>query len=281
MITLDALHTTRNTALAIRRRHGSHYLFTVKGNAPETFQTLETIDWDRDATSRFCENDEKAHGRIEKRRIQVLQPLRGLINYPEVRQVFRVIRKRNQVKTGEKSIDVAYGMTSLPPEQADAEQLLALNRGHWVVENRNHRPRDTTFGEDACLMHTGHGPSNNALVNHTALAPIFHRGFRRVQAAVQHFAMDPGRSDPRGRRARLSSLPEPSAIATPPTVPRTLGSSGWVPAVAAPSGSKLVPSGRTGLNVEGHQHLITRLPSAKDPGEPISRPLTSWRTLHE
>ena len=50
VITLDALHTTRNTALAIRRRHGAHYLFTVKGNSPETFQTLETIDWDRVAT---------------------------------------------------------------------------------------------------------------------------------------------------------------------------------------------------------------------------------------
>ena len=67
VITLDALHTTRNTALAIRHRHGAHYLFTVKGNAPETFQTLETIDWDRDATSRFCEDDDLAHGRIEKR----------------------------------------------------------------------------------------------------------------------------------------------------------------------------------------------------------------------
>ena len=201
VITLDALHTTRNTALAIRRRHGAHYLFTVKGNAPETFQTLETIDWDRDASSHFCENDEKAHGRIEKRRIQVLQPLRGLINYPEVRQVFRVTRKRDQVKTGEKSIEVAYGMTSLPPEQADAERLLALNRGHWVVENRNHRPRDTTFGEDACLMHTGHGPSNNATVNNLALAIIFHLGFRQVQAAVQHFAMD--------RREAICAVTEP------------------------------------------------------------------------
>ena len=190
MITLDALHTTRNTALAIRRRHQAHYLFTVKGNAPETFQTLETIDWDRDATSRFSENYDKAHGRIDRRWIQVLKPLRGLINYPHVRQIFRITRKRIQVKIDEESIEVAYGMTSLPPEQADAERLLALNRGHWVVENRNHRPRDTTFGEDACLMHTGHGPSNNAIVNQTALAIIFHRGFTQVQAAVQHFAMD-------------------------------------------------------------------------------------------
>ena len=170
--------STRSTALAIRRRHGAHYLFTVKGNAPETFQTLETIDWDRGASSLylFCENDEKAHGRIEKRRIQALVPLPGLINYPSVRQMFRIIRKWTRVKTDEESIEIAYGMTSLPPEKADAERLLALNRGHWVVENKTHRPRDTTFGEDACLMRTGHGPSNNTIDNHTALATIFHRG---------------------------------------------------------------------------------------------------------
>ena len=50
VITLDALHTTCKNALAIRHRHGTHYLFTVKGTVPGTFQTLEAIEWDRDAT---------------------------------------------------------------------------------------------------------------------------------------------------------------------------------------------------------------------------------------
>ena len=50
VITLDALHTTRNTILARRHRHGAQYLLTVKGNSPETYETLETIHWDRDAT---------------------------------------------------------------------------------------------------------------------------------------------------------------------------------------------------------------------------------------
>ena len=68
--------------------------------------------------------------------------------------------------------------------------LLALNRGHRVVKNRNYRPRDTTCGEDACLMHTGHGPSNYAVLNQTALAAISHRRFTQAQAAVQHFVMD-------------------------------------------------------------------------------------------
>ena len=163
VITLDALHTTRNTILALRRRHGAHYLVTVKGNSPETYETLETIHSDRDATSRFSEDIQLAHSRIEDRRIQVLNPLPSLINYPQVRQIFRITRTRTLVKTDETSVEVTYGMTSLPPDRAEAERLLAPGRGHWTIENRNHRHRDTTFGEDACLMHTGHGPSNNAM----------------------------------------------------------------------------------------------------------------------
>ncbi len=37
---------------------------TVKGNAPETHETLACIDWGKDATGTFMENVEKAHGRI-------------------------------------------------------------------------------------------------------------------------------------------------------------------------------------------------------------------------
>ena len=45
VITLDALHTTRKTAKLITQRCGADYVFTVKGNAPETFDILDTIDW--------------------------------------------------------------------------------------------------------------------------------------------------------------------------------------------------------------------------------------------
>ena len=190
VITLDALHTTRNTADTIVRTHGAHYLFTVKGNAPETFEILHSIDWDRDADATFSQHTDKAHGRTEQRHIQTLQPIPRLINYPHVRQVFRITRHRYTVKTGAGSSEYAYGLTSLSPDQAGPERLLALNRGHWTVENQNHRHRDTTFAEDACLMRTRHGPSNNAVLNNMALAIIFHNGFTGVEAAVQHFAMD-------------------------------------------------------------------------------------------
>ena len=44
VITLDALHTTRDTARAIVETHRADYLMSVKDNAPETRKALETVD---------------------------------------------------------------------------------------------------------------------------------------------------------------------------------------------------------------------------------------------
>ena len=155
VITIDALHTVRDTARAIVETHGADYLMTVKRNAQETFRTLETIDWERDATGGFDEAFDKAHGRIERRRIRVLTPLRGTVNYPHLSQVFRVERLRIGLKSGTESTEFAYGITSVPQHKGTPEQLLAWNRGHWSVENKNHRTRDVHFEEDACLARTG------------------------------------------------------------------------------------------------------------------------------
>ena len=56
---------------------------TVKGNAPEPHEALASIDWERDATSTFKENVEKAHGRIEHRCIRTLTPLVSRSSIPE------------------------------------------------------------------------------------------------------------------------------------------------------------------------------------------------------
>ena len=124
-------------------------------------------------------------------RLQVLKPLRG----PTTRRSDKCSCRYPQAASGQGRLKhpsrCAYGLTSLPPQQVDAERLLALEP--WPTGSSRTgttAPGTLTFGEDASLMHTGHGPSNNAIVNHTALAIIFHRGFRQVQAAVQHFAMD-------------------------------------------------------------------------------------------
>ena len=42
------------------------------------------------------------------------------------------------MKTGEATHKVHYETTSLKPEEASAEHLLTLRRGHWSIENKSH-----------------------------------------------------------------------------------------------------------------------------------------------
>ncbi len=99
VITLDALYTTRKTARTVTERCGADYVLTVKGS-PGTLGVLRTIDWERDATGSFAEDLDKVHGRLERRSISVLTPPKGLVNYPGVSQIARVIRYREPLKKG-------------------------------------------------------------------------------------------------------------------------------------------------------------------------------------
>ena len=190
VLTMDALHTTRNTAHRIVDIHGADYLMTVKGNASETHEILSSIDWERAAERCFEAPVEKGHGRVETRAIHVMTPLKGMINYPHVKQIFRVSRTRYCMKDGKETREFAFGMTSVPAERSSPQQLLEWNRGHWCVEG-NHRHRDVTFSEDACLLHTGNAPAVSALINNIALAVIFNRGHRKVAEKIREFSFKP------------------------------------------------------------------------------------------
>ncbi len=209
VITIDALHTTRATAQMITRRFCADYMMTVKGNAPETFALLESIDWQRDRTGHHKEDLDKAHGRLEQRQIDVMTPLKGLINYPGIRQIARVRRTREQLgpkADGTVSNECAYVITSLGEEDASPAQLLALNRGHWCVENANHRTRDTLLDEDACLTRTRHGPLNRASLNNIALAVVFaiHQPGEGPVTTMRRLQLDRG--------AAIRAVCEPPAI---------------------------------------------------------------------
>ena len=49
---------------------------------------------------------------------------------------FRIERERRIVNTGEVEHETVHGLTSLPPDQATAEVVLALVREHWSIENK-------------------------------------------------------------------------------------------------------------------------------------------------
>ena len=191
LITLDALHTTRDTATNIVEQHQAHYQMTVKQNSSETYEALVSIPWEH-ATARFSTASEKAHGRIERRHIEVMTLPPNTLNYPHVAQVFRVRRDRHVLKSGEKTVTYAYGITSVPASEASAEQLLAWNRGHWAIESKNHHRRDRTLAEDACLARRHAAPANRAVCNNLVLALILrYRRWTNVASALRYFTGRP------------------------------------------------------------------------------------------
>jgi len=93
--------------------------------------------------------------------------LAKFFDWPGLAQVCRIERIR-KVK-GCVTTEIAYAITSLAPERASAADLLALNRGHWGIENRLHWVRDVSLGEDACRAKAQNCPQNLAALRNVGL----------------------------------------------------------------------------------------------------------------
>ena len=87
------------------------------------------------------------HGRIETRRIGCSTALNAYLDVPYVGQVFLIERGSLDNKTGEHTREIALGVTSRTPQQASAQRVLAVNRGHWRIESV-HYLIDWTYAED-------------------------------------------------------------------------------------------------------------------------------------
>ena len=123
-----------------------HYFLAVKHNQPTLLEDITAVwdgapAWDGAPPAPPQAVQIGQHGgRVEQRRLWASDLLVGYSDWPHLAQVCkieRIVRKKNV--TGRA---VAYAVTSLPPQEADADRLLALWRGHWGIENRVHWVRD-------------------------------------------------------------------------------------------------------------------------------------------
>lgn len=138
---------------------------------------------------RTAEADDSGHGRIERRKLTRTTALNHYLRWPHVRQVFRVERERTI--RGMTTRQTAYGITSLPPERADAQALLDLTRGHWGVENRLFHVRDVTFGEDACRVRTRAAPQVLAALRNASITLLNRHGGDNKAATLRRHAARP------------------------------------------------------------------------------------------
>lgn len=192
VISLDALHTLKQTARLILEA-GGDYLMVVKKNQASLYEFLDMLfslpahPADREVWDQVGPVSEKGHGRLETRTLISGNAHIEDVDWPGVAQLIRRECERIELKSGKVTREVSYGLTSLTPQRANAAALEGLWRGHWTIENGLHYVRDVSFGEDA--GHAAAGSTARALASvRNALLYLFRRaGWRSVPDALAHY----------------------------------------------------------------------------------------------
>jgi predicted transposase YbfD/YdcC len=167
VITADALHCQREHATWLHAR-GGHYLFTVKNNQPTLRRAVAALPWAQVPGSRRLQ---VGHGRTESRSVKVLDLDGHRIQalFPHAQRAIKVVRRRRCRRTGKRSVETVYAITSLDYRHADPGLLAVWIQGHWGIENRIHHVRDVTHSEDRSRIRAGSGPHVLAALRNTAL----------------------------------------------------------------------------------------------------------------
>jgi hypothetical protein len=147
---------------------------------------------------------DKGHGRRERRTLRTTTILTGYQKWPGLAQGFEITRERTE--KGRTTVEVSYGITSLKPEQANAQRLLGLVRDHWQIENQSHYVRDVTLGEDACRVRKGVAPQVLAALRNVAVH-LLSRVAQAFQPVLSRAAASRYLSDRPNEALQLLDLP--------------------------------------------------------------------------
>lgn len=127
---------------------------------------------------------DRGHGRCEIREITCTANISGL-NFPGVRQAFRIRRNVTDLHGNPKRSETVYGISSLTTHQANPADIAELVRGHWQVENRAHYVRDVTYDEDRSQVRTGSAPQVMATMRNTAISLLRMAGWTNIKQATE------------------------------------------------------------------------------------------------
>ncbi|MDN5760483.1 MAG: ISAs1 family transposase [Tomitella sp.] len=183
VLTLDALHTQRETITDIIAR-GGHVVMTVKKNQPTLYAQCGDLPWkDIDGHS----YTEHGRGRRTTRTIKACQVPAGLASFPHVGQVIQM--RRTRTIAGKKTIELVYLISDLDMAAAQPTQVADWVQGHWRIENQVHYVRDVTYREDASRVRTGSGPRVMATLRNVAMGLHRAAGHTNIAAACRYYQL--------------------------------------------------------------------------------------------
>lgn len=183
VITADALLTQKAIAEYLVNERGAEFVFTVKENQPTVKRAIEALE----LTAQRCdyETTDKGHGRITTRRIWCAHSLNASVPFPHVQQVFCIEREVTHLKKGLTTVEAVYGVTSQSTEKAWPAKILAQNRKHWSVENKQHYVLDVTFDEDRSQIRSLNGPMVMTCLRRYAISLLRMKGQTNIAQAFR------------------------------------------------------------------------------------------------
>ena len=184
VVTVDAMHTQIDTAIAITAA-GGDYVFTVKKNQPGLHQRCKDLPWKDVPGHRVTTT---GHGRRVTRTIKVVTAP-AWVDFPGAAQIAQV--RRIVTKSGRKSVEVVYLITSADHHGAPPATLAGWIHGHRGIENRLHWVRDVTFDEDRSQVRTGNAPQVMATLRNTTISLLRLTGTTNIAKALRHHARHP------------------------------------------------------------------------------------------
>ena len=155
----------------------SDLLLHTERKYPELIRTCKTID--------------KKHGRLEEREIFALATHNTRLLFKGVKQIARLRRRREVLKTGKVFKEEIFIITNMDCAQADAERLLFLKRDYWQIENKLHYRKDFVFGEDRSTIRVGHGPENMSALRNFVVSLLMVNKVGNVKRCVDNLRYGP------------------------------------------------------------------------------------------
>lgn len=167
IVTIDAMGTQKEIARRIVDK-GADYVLALKGNQTSLHEDAELFFADPvlAAGCAASAQTDAGHGRVEERSCLAARADWVAQRHPEwegLRSLAAVTARRIDKKTGRKSLETRYYITSLEP---DPKAILAATRAHWGVESF-HWTLDVTFDEDRCRTRKDDSALNFAVIRHT------------------------------------------------------------------------------------------------------------------
>lgn len=171
IVTIDAMGCQRAIAQTILDKKAD-YVLALKGNQGVLHEDVALFVAEQKTRgfhdSRGSRNTtvDADHGRIETRTTTVMHNLKWLQERHEWPGLKSIVVVDSVRETGNKiERETRLYITSL---QLPADQLGAIVRSHWAIENSLHWVMDMVFRDDECRVRTEHAPANFTTIKHMA-----------------------------------------------------------------------------------------------------------------